>query len=368
MGVKNSALVDLLATTLPNLPDQYFEVTWDDPKFHFCRIYQTERMEIDGGTSIDRRVMFDSNGNARYRRLFDKDTPHIPDVMKKITVPWTQIGTHYSWDKRELKRNMGSPKGFIRLLETRRISGLWDLAKLIEERAWKTPTSATDDLYPYGVPYYINTLNADAITLGFSGQTIRYQDGSVGTVCAGLDAADEPSWRNMAGVYTKIDNVLLKTFRTAFLLTDFTAPLFVNDPSEKRSGAKRIYADADTVVNLQDLADKRQDNHSGKDVLGNIRVLEDGSVTINRLPVVYIKQLNDVTDLVTGTAYQPIYCIDFTKFIPYVQADDWMDEGEPMDGGTAQHTTFTVFLDGSHNNLCTNRKEAGFVLHKPIVT
>jgi hypothetical protein len=31
-----------------------------------------------------------------------------------------------------------------------------------------------------------------------------------------------------------------------------------------------------------------------------------------------------------------------------------------------QHTTFSVFLDGSHNNLCINRRTAGFVLHKKI--
>lgn len=369
MGVKNSALVDLLATTIPNLPDQYFEVMWDDPKFHFCRIYQSERMEIDGGTTIDRRVMFDSNGNARYRRLYDKDTPHVPDVMKKISVPWTQIGTHYSWDKREVKRNMNSATGFIRLLETRRIAGLWDLAKLIEERAWKTPTdSGSDPLYPYGVPYYLNCLDTGSTTGGYEAKTIRYQDGTTGTTCAGLDANVETKWKNYADVYTTVDNALLKTFRTAILLTDFTAPIFVNDPAEKRTGAKRIYADSDTVVKLQDLADKRQDNHTGNDVLGNIRIREDGGVTLNRLPVVYIKQLNDVTDLVTSTAYQPIYCIDFTKFIPYVQQDDWMDEGEPESGGVNQHTTFTVFLDGSHNNLCTNRREAGFVIHKPIVS
>jgi hypothetical protein len=25
---------------------------------------------------------------------------------------------------------------------------------------------------------------------------------------------------------------------------------------------------------------------------------------------------------------------------------------------------FTVYLDGAHNNLCINRRTAGFVLHK----
>jgi len=37
---------------------------------------------------------------------------------------------------------------------------------LIEERFWKTPTSAADDLYPYGIPYYLNMLDADSTTAG----------------------------------------------------------------------------------------------------------------------------------------------------------------------------------------------------------
>ena len=56
MAVKNADLVDLIATTLPDLPEQYFEVMWDAQDYEFCRIYQTERMEVDGGTSIRRKV------------------------------------------------------------------------------------------------------------------------------------------------------------------------------------------------------------------------------------------------------------------------------------------------------------------------
>lgn len=367
MSVKNADLVDLIATTLPDLPEQYFEVMWDNQDYEFTRIYQTERMEVDGGTSIKRKVMLDETGNARYRRLFDTDEPAIGDVMQTIEVPWTQIGTHYSWDKLEIMRNRNSAKGFIRLLETRRIDGLWSLAKLIENRAWKTPTNAADDLNPYGVPYYINMLNADATTAGFNGYTIRYQDGTTGTVCAGLDGSTYDNWRNYAAVYTNVNNDLLKTFRKAFMLTRFKAPLFINDPAQKRNGAKRIYCNADTAVALMDLADKRDDNHTGKDVLGNIRVDETGLVYMNRLPVVYIPQLDGVTDPVTSDETDPIYCINFEKFIPYVQEGYWMEESEPMtDRG--QHTTLTVFLDGSHNNLCVNRQEAGFVVHKAITS
>jgi hypothetical protein len=359
MGVKNADLADLISVTLNDLPKQNFEVGWDNQDYEFCRIYQNERMVVDGGTNIERKVMLDHTGNARYRRSFDTDQPTVGDVMSTITVPWTQIGTNYSWDKFEILQNKNSAKGFISLMKIRRVDGLWSLAELIEDRAWKTPTSATDDLYPNGVPYYMNVKNAAGsvnATAGFVGATIDYQGGSTGTICAGIDAATETKWRNYAAIYTQVDNALLKAFRLAFMYTRFKAPIIVNDPQEKRSGAKRVYTDFDTVADLQQLADQRDDNHTGKDVLGNIMMDETGLVYLNRLPVVPIPQLN-------GAAYTPIYCLDFTKFIPYVHDGYWMEEEDPMtDRG--QHTTFSVFVDGAHNNLCLNRRTAGFVMHK----
>jgi len=365
MAVKNADLADLLATTIEDLPQQEFEVGWDNPDYEFCRIYQKERVEIDGGTKIVRKVMLSNTGNARYRRHYDSDEPAVADVMQTIEVPWVQLGTHYSWDKLEILRQKSSVKGFIKLLSVRRIDGLWAMAELVEDRAWMTPTNAADDLYPYGVPYYINMVDADSTTGGFVGQTIRYQDGSTGTLCAGLDASTNAKWRNYADTYTAVNNDLLKKFRIAFMRTKFRAPLFVDDPSKSRSAQKRIYAGYNTVAELMDLADAKDDNHTGKDVLGNLRVDDSGLVMINRIPVQYIPQLDGVADPVTNDETDPIYCVNYAKFIPFVQSDYWMEETEPM-YDRSQHTTYTVFLDGCHNNLVTNRRECGFVIHKPI--
>jgi len=367
MAVKNSQLADLLQTTLENLPNQEFEVMWDNPEYEFCRIYQNERLEIDGGTAISRRVMLNHSGAAKYRRLYDTDEPPVNSVMQTITVPWTQIGTDYSWEKREILRNRNSAVRFIDLMESRRIDGLWSLADLIEERAWKTPTSATDDLYPYGVPYYLNMLDADATTAGFNGQTIRYQDGTTGTACAGLDASTNDKWKNYAAIYSSVDAAMIDTFRVAFLRTKFKAPLFIKDPADGRVASKRCYAGYDLISKLMRLADMKDDRHTGKDILSNLRVDDGGNAMINRLPVVYVSELDDVTDPVTTDSTDPLYCVDFSKFIPVVHADDWMEESEPFNT-KGQHTVFTVFLDGSHNNLCLNRRKAGFVIHKAITS
>ena len=359
MAVKNSDLADLIAVTINDLPKQEFEVGWDNTDYEFCRIYQQERMEIDGGNQIERKVMFDESGNARYRRLYDTDEPGVSDVMSTIKVPWCLIGSNYSWDKFEILQNKNSAKGFINLMKVRRIDGLWSLANLIEDRAWKTPTSATDDLYPYGVPYYLTMYTADATintSSGFVGKFIKYQDGTYAATCANINASTEPKWRNYAAVYTTVDNSMLKAFRLAFMRTKFKAPLILNDPSNKRTAAKRIYAGYDVIADLMNLADQKDDRHSGKDVLSNLKVDDGGLCYVNRLPVVQVTELDEAS-------YSPLYCIDFSKFVPVVHEGYWMEEGEPItDRG--QHTTFTIFLDGAHNNLCLNRRTAGFVMHK----
>ena len=99
-----------------------------------------------------------------------------------------------------------------------------------------------------------------------------------------------------------------------------------------------------------------------------MRHSHDGTVYFNRMPLVYIPQLDGLTVTDGNDASfspDPIYCVDWSKLQPVVQDGYWMEESEPMvDRG--QHTTFTVYLDGSHNNLCTNRQTAGFVMHKAI--
>ncbi len=359
MSVDLADLADLIATTINDLPSQEFEVAWDNQDYEFCRIYQNERMVIDGGTQIERKVMLDNTGNARYRRAYDTDTPTVGDVIHTIKVPWTLIGTNYSWDEFEILQQKNSAKGFIRLMTVKRVDGLWAFANLVEDRAWKTPTSASDTLFPYGVPYYLKFTNAAGsvnTSSGFVGATITYQDNSTGTNCAGIDSAVETKWRNYAALYTAVDNAMLRAFRLAFMYTRFKAPLFVKDPQDKRVAAKRTYTDFDTVTRLMDFADQKDDFHRGKDIMSNLKMDETGLVYINRLPVVPIPQLN-------GASNTPLYTVDFAKFIPYVHDGYWMEEKKPMtDRG--QHTSYTVFLDGAHNNLCLNLRTAGFVMHK----
>ncbi len=366
MAVDQSALADLIATTLRDLPKGQFEVMWDSQNYEFCQIYAEDKRATDGGTSIQRNVILDRHGRARYRRLYDTDQPTVDQSQFQINVPWTQIGTDYSWDVLEIMRNKNSEKGFINLMQSRRIERMWDLAELIEQRGWATPVSSTDTLYPYGIPYYINFLNGGSTTGGFFGQTVRYQNGTTGTVVAGIDGASEPKWNNYADVYNRVDNSLLRKLRSAVRRTRFKPAPGVEKPGNDKVGSKiKLYAADDVVTELEDLADKRDDNSQPGDLSGKMLHAFEGVVHFNRMPVVYIPQLDGYSIGSAAVEPNPIYCVDWSKIQPVVQEGYWMEESKPMvDRG--QHTTFTVFLDGSHNNLCINRRTCGFVLHNAI--
>lgn len=370
MGVNNTALADLIATTLKDLPKGQFEIMWDSQHYEFGRIYQENRRLIDGGTSIQRNVILDRNGRAKYRRLYDTDQPSVDNNQHTIDVPWTQLSTDYSWDVVELLRNRNSAKGFINLIESRKAERLWDFAELIEENGWNTPTSATDDLFPYGIPYYLNYGDNGATTGGFVGKTIRYRGGTTGTICADIDASAEPKWRNYVDFYTDVNNGLLRKLRSAIRRTRFRPAPQVKSPGQDNVGSPiRMYSSDTTVTLLEEFGDLRDDNNEPKDLANKMLQHNfDGTVFFNRIPVVFIPHLDGVTVTDGGSnsfSPEPIYCVDWTKLQPVVQEGYWMEESEPMTS-RGQHTTFTVYLDGSHNNLCINRRTLGFVIHKAI--
>lgn len=365
MGVDFNQLADVLKTTLDDLPKGQYEVMWDENYYEFCSIYNEQRRKVDGGKAIVRNVVLDETGAADYRKPFDTDQPTVENIHQQITVPWTQVGTNYSWDLAEILMNKRSPKGFIDMVESRKMERLWGFANRLEERGWKTPTSATDTKYPYGVPYYLNMLADNSTTAGFNGQTIRYQDASTGTVCAGLDAAINAKWRNYAATYNKVDSGLLKTMRRACMLTNFRPPVGVGikaPGSDSAGPVVRIYCGEDVAVELQTLADSRDDSTQPQDLAGKMLVPSGDTRNVcyfSRRPVLYVSYLNTAE-------HAPIYCVDWSKLIPVTLDGGWMIESDVHNHGL-QHTTFTVYMDAYHNNLCVNRRTAGWVIHTPIV-
>lgn len=363
-GIKNTQLLDLLATTLPDLPDNDFEVAWEYRDYEVCnRWFQQDKIDVDGGVTIDRRIMLDNSGAARYVRLYQPSTPNVADVQKRISVPWVQLEVDWSVERRELLRNKSSAKGFIKLIMSRRVDAMSALADLLEEKAWAVPDSATDDLLPYGLPYWL-VLAADGTDTdgAFNGQTVRYGDGTTGTTRAGLDSATHPKWRNWTAQYTSVNRTLMKRMRKAFRAVRFRSPVTVKDMTEGPSSNFRIYMDLDTVVEFEEVAHTQNDN------LGGEVAAFGGSTTFRRIPLIDIPQLDTYTVIDGGSntfSPDPIFMVNHSKFYPIVQEEDWLVESDPETDRTL-HNVFTTFVDGSHQFMSTNLRTAGAVLHKVI--
>lgn len=370
MGVNVTDLTDLINDILKDLPHNTLEAMWDRQNSPFCQIYEDDRVQIDGGVSIQRNVMLNEQGAAKYRQMFDTDDPTVDQNQQVINVPWALLGTNYSWDEFELALKQSSKKAFIDVIQSRKMERMWGLANLFESAGWSTPTNASDTKHPYGIPYYLNLLNDGVTTGGFSGQTIRFNDGTTGTICAGLDASVNPKWRNYADTYTKVDNAFLRKLRRAKRLTQFRPAPWVQSMGDDKEGpTKGMYAPEAVVTELEDLGDKRDDANQPKELFGKVRPAFDGAVYVDQMPVIYTPDL-DTFQVKGGSATvntpQPIFAVDWSKIQPVVCEGYWMKESEPIKR-SGQHTTITVYFDCAHNNLCLNRRTAGFVLHTVIV-
>jgi len=363
MGYRPEDIADLLATTLADLPDQELEYALDHNEYFWTSMFEKNTISFDGGTSIQRKVSFDTSGNARYRTMFDTDEPKFGDSIQTIDVHWAILGTNASWDEFEIVQQMNSKKGYVNLVQTRKDKSIIDLADLIEETMIAAPASATDKSTPFTLPYYLRLLNSAGTintTAGFNGTTVTYGNASTGTVIAGIDAATEDKWRNWCAPYTAINNAFLKAYRKACIKTKFRPPIILNTPLMKvRAQKMKAVAGTDTVLDLMELVDNKDDNHvsTKREALGGLLVADGDLVRINRVPIIPL-------DTLDSASYTPIYSFDMSYFKPVVHEGYWMKKTPPQSGGVRQHTAYTSFIDGAHNILVENVRKCGHVLHK----
>lgn len=347
-GVSNTDLIDLQRTTLANLPKQDFEVALKQQEYHVVnKWFQTDKMQLDSGTSIERNIILDPQGNAQHVRLFQKLTSNVPENQKKVTAPWVQVTSSYAMERREILRNR-KPAAYISLLKSRRVTAAVSLADLLEDRAFRTPDSSTDDLNPRGIPYHLTKADIGVDSAGdFIGKTVRFGDASTSTVKAGLDGATNPNWRNYAFTYNAINRELVKRMSRAFYATQFKSPVLAKDLKDGPLSNYRIYVPLSVLVDLEDLAQSQNEN------LGPDLLPFHGQAAFKRIPLLHTPQLNADVD-------QPIYATNHDKFYPYVMEDDWMREDEPMND-VEQPDTFTTRMSGSYQYFCGNLRLAGFV-------
>ena len=361
-------LSGLIATTHTKYPKQELTVTWDDHRFEAARIFNSDNIKKQGGTSITGKAMLSPSGNARWVEYYEKDQLGQGESFHEFTMPWKRFTTNWSWDELEILQNHSDPEGFIDLAKAKEMQAMWDLAKLFEASFWVAPTSSSSKEIR-GLPYFIRMLDADSTTGGFEGKTIRFQDGTTSTECAGIDANVYSQWANWADVYTAVNEDFVKRIRIAFMKSNFRAPMGATQFEVRKAAKRRVYTGFTVKNDLFSYLDAKDDVHQSKETLGRMVVSEGTDMLINGHDVIEIDSLDTVTDPQYGvTTPYPLYCVDFSHFYPIVYSNYWMKTTGPIHGGTIQHTVWTMFKDGACNCWSDSPRQAGFVLHKAILS
>lgn len=366
-GVKNTQLLGLLATTLPDLPNLSVEHTQELAHYEVMdKWFATDKKEIHDGVSIQRAITLDETGNAQHVRLHQKTPINIQDRQHQITAPWVQVQAHWSVEKREILRNRGKAR-FVDLISDRRLDAMMSLCTLLEKRAWTAPSSATDDLNPMGLLYWMNFL-ADGETAtsgGFNANTIRYGDGTTSTTKGGIDASatGNSRWNGYADIYDSVSGTLAARMRSAYRQCNFRAPVTIDDMKQGFLSNFRIYAADEDIGLYEALMTTKNDDNFGPDIMKFHDI-----TTFKRVPIIYAPVLDDYNVIggsATSNTPAPFIGVNHNHFFPFVQQDEWLVESDPMTD-KEQHNTFTTFIDGSYNFFCNNVRQAGFIIHKTI--
>lgn len=370
MSYTYDQLAGLIAFTHTRYPKQELTITWDNNRYEAARIFNQDSIKKQGGTTITGKALLSPTGNARFVGYYEIDELAQGETSHTFTMPWARLTTNWSWDEFEILQNKSNPEGFIDLAKVKEVQAMWDLANLLETALWNAPTSASDNKYPRGIPYYIRMVDKDSSTGGdFVGKTIRFRDGSTSTVCSDIDANTYPQWRNWADLYTAVDNTLVKKLRKAFLYQEFRPPLGADQFEVRKAAKQRIYTGRPVKADLFDYLDTKDDLHQTKEVFGRMIVSNGGTdMMINGVDVVGLSTLDAPTDPETGSATAPIYFVDLSHLTPFVYSGYWMERRGPVHGGTKQHTVWTMYKDGACNIWCDSPRSAGFVIHKAITS
>lgn len=365
MAYTYDQLSGLIATTHTKYLKQELTVTWDDTRYEAARIFQTENIKKQGGTTITSKALLSPQGNARWVDFYEKDELAQGETIHEFTMPWKRFTTNWSWDELEILMNKSDPEGFIDLAKVKELQAIWDLANLFEESFWQAPTSSTSKEIR-GLPYFIRWMDKDTTTAGFVGKTIRFRDATTSNECAGINASTYSQWCNWADLYTAVNDDLVQKVRKAFNRTHFRAPLGATQFEVRKAAKRRVYTGPDVKEEFYKYLDAKDDLHASKEAMGRMVVTDGSDVLLNGHDVIGIDSLENDKDPETGDTANSIYCVDFAHFVPVVYSGYWMTTRGPVHGGTLQHTVWTMFKDGACNVWCDSPRSAGFVLHKAL--
>ena len=366
MGVLLSQMTDLLAVQTANEPVD--EVFWTLPYQNydfFGNCFGKDKIELTGGTSIQRQTVLDETGQASHVYPMERLSANVHQIMDKMRADWVLAQSSWVLTKDEDNLNQtGSDlrswtKALLKLRKVRRTASLLSLAKELAQRAWLVPSSATDSKTPLGIPYAVPRLaqGEAADAAGFYGG--RY-DTAMGANTFGIPpatsddnkaaiAGGKDKWRSYQAAYAEINTTFFNTLELAMMLTNFKSPILNGEtltPSTTES--RRMYVSAKTSVAISSWV------RANNDSIGPDSGAFAGRNHWKGIPFMHEPQL-DVNTSGPGQ-YNPIYGINHDQWKCFVQQDDYFTEDGPhIDQETPRMAVYYIFLKYAY--LCMNRRE-----------
>lgn len=333
MALQASNIGDLVTTTLSELGRLKFTDLMSDynKTIVLRRLMKKNKMTFDSGKSVSFNVITDTGDNAVFVGLYATDNVDVKNVMTTGDVPWRHITWAWAMDRREATMN-ASPAKIVDLIKTRRIAEFGGAIIKFEQAFWRCP-AASNDLNPYGLPYWV-TKNA---TEGFNGGAP-----SGYTTVGGINPTTYPRWKNWTAQYSTVSkDDLIRKMRKAMHYTDFET--LTGDVPEYNAGDDyACYSNYTVVQTLEEILEAQNEN------LGNDIAPMDGKVMFRGIPIQPVKELD-------GDTTNPVYGINWGEFFTMGLKGEWMRETQiPVQPG--QHTVSATFTDCSFNWITRNRR------------
>jgi len=358
-GIRIELAPDLLYSTLQKFEKDMFAMTLSHTHYEALnQWFKKDKLVVDGGDQVNFYVQLKDSNNASHTSLFDTDNVNVANVMSEGVVKWTHAKTAWAFDVRQLAMNRGNATRVYNLLKSRVMAAYKDLADLLEEAAWKTPTDANDVESPHGVFGWL-CQGSDGDAGAFSGYSPNYWTDSESTYDAGgisCSATVNPRHANFYADHDdKLTDDLLKLARRAFRKTYFQSPIVAGQALDPKSGFSnfRIYTNSDVLDVLEETALK-SDDRVGAD-LGKYA----GAVLFKNIPIRYVDILDDAKAYVYGG--NPIVGVNHNHFHPVVLRDNNFRKTKPTPK-SGSHNVLQGFVDLSYAYVCDNRRAGGWLI------
>ena len=351
-GIPLNAMGDSWEATTSKIGDQ-------DPKFVLKHGYYPfldgmfmDRAEVTGGTySIDKPLVLDDTGNARWTLPYQSYQPTQIDVTTRMQVGWGKSEADFSISNDEMLACSGEAELFDEA-EKRDKSAQLDLCNLTEEQFWATYDSDAKKALP--LDYWLPKIAAGQATgaFGFYGGHALTTGGAVGNIAAATSgdnttaiAGGKERWRSWQGAYTSENwDELVELMNHAFLDCQLHVPKIVHGVTPTDGDPRIIYTGKEVFAGLRHFAEEF--SHDRKDV----KLKDNGDLLFWDIPIKYVPFLSAATQ-----AREPVYMINRNTFAPKALAGmNWKRQG-PINDRT-QPEVYTTFNFLKFQIILMNRR------------